>query len=185
VGYDPNQNKNVSTALYYGLYSDTGQLSEIYFEADRQMRDSLDYDREVMEMMTTSNLTREELKIAGEALLEHTYNDTYRYALVPTRNCDPNLLGVICDLVNQAATIDACVAYNETSIGYKLSVRSSKNAEAAKLIEALVEGIGTGGGHANKAGGMIMKRMIQKLYQSADIYEILDQRMKAYMEKKD
>ena len=180
-GYDANANIHVATALYYGLYSDTGQFSEIYSAQDKTMRDELKIDREVMDEMVTSNLSRRELCIAGEALRDHIYNGEYRYALVSTEPCDPNLLGVICDLVNQVATIDACVVYNETATGYKLSVRCAKQVGASRLADALTKDIGTGGGHANKAGGMIMKKLIQSHYGKMDIADILNRRMQDYM----
>lgn len=180
-GYDANANIHVATALYYGLYSDTGQFSEIYSVQDKTMRDELKIDREVMDEMVTSNLSRRELCIAGEALRDHFYNGEYRYALVSTEPCDPNLLGVICDLVNQVATIDACVVYNETATGYKLSVRCAKQVGASRLADALTKDIGTGGGHANKAGGMIMKKLIQSHYGKMDIADILNRRMQDYM----
>ena len=145
------------------------------------MRDELKIDREVMDEMVTSNLSRRELCIAGEALRDHIYNGEYRYALVFTEPCDPNLLGVICDLVNQVATIDACVVYNETATGYKLSVRCAKQVGASRLADALTKDIGTGGGHANKAGGMIMKKLIQSHYGKMDIADILNRRMQDYM----
>lgn len=76
--------------------------------------------------------------------------------LLHTKPCDPNLLGVISDMVNCVATVDCCVVYNETPIGYKMSVRSAKkNLPASDLAEKVSCGIGAGGGHANKAGGMI------------------------------
>ncbi len=179
IGYEVNEHQKVSTALYYGLYSDTGELSEIYHPADRQMRDSLLVDRESLEEMIHANLLREELQIAGEALTDYFYDEEWRFALLHTRPCDPNLLGVISDLVSCVATIDYCVVYNETPIGYKLSVRSAKKELAAStLADAVTRGLGTGGGHYNKAGGMIMKQMIARQYPSEEIEQILRRRLK-------
>ena len=118
AGYPVNANWQVATALYYGLYSDTSSLSEIYYPADRQMRDSLRINRECLDEMIHANLQREDLEIAGEALTHYYYDEEKRFALLHTKPCDPNLLGVISDMVNCVATVDCCVVYNETPIGY-------------------------------------------------------------------
>lgn len=178
AGFAVNDDIRVATALYYGLYSDTGELSEIYHPMDKEMRDSLRIDRERVEQMIHANLLREELQIAGEALTNYYYDETLRFALLRTKPCDPNLLGVISDLVNHVATIDYCVVYNETPIGYKLSVRSAKKAlSASALVEHISSGLGSGGGHINKAGGMIMKQMLARQYPEEDIEQILRRRM--------
>lgn len=178
AGYDVNTDSRVATALYYGLYSDTGQLSEIYHPRDRRMRDSLQIDRELLEMMVNSNLSRQELGIAGEALTRYYYDAEHCFAIVKTRPCDPNLLGVISDLVIQVATIDVCVVYNETAIGYKLSVRSSKKRiEASLLIDRVTAEIGSGGGHKNKAGGFILRKSFRKMYPKREFSEVLRERI--------
>lgn len=182
AGYDVNENSRVSTALYYGLYSDTGQLSEIYHPKDRSMRDSLQIDRELLEMMTNSNLSRHELEIAGEALTRYYYDENYCFAVVKTRPCDPNLLGVISDLVIQVATIDLCVVYNETAIGYKMSVRSNqKRVKASCLAESISGEMGSGGGHVNKAGGFILRKRFREIYPEQDFEEVLQKRIRQYM----
>ena len=182
VGYAVNEDRKVATALYYGLYSDTGELSEIYYPADRQMRDSLKIDRECVEQMIHANLLREELQIAGEALADYYYDEKLRFALLHTKPCDPNLLGVISDLVNCVATIDYCVVYNENPIGYKMSVRSTNmNLPASDLAEYVSRGIGSGGGHINKAGGMIMKQMLALQYPQTEVEQILRERLQQYI----
>ncbi len=114
-----------------------------------------------------------------KALTDYYYDEEWRFALLHTRPCDPNLLGVISDLVSCVATIDYCVVYNETPIGYKLSVRSAKKElSASTLADAVTRGLGTGGGHYNKAGGMIMKQMIARQYPSEEIEQILRRRLK-------
>ena len=86
--------------------------------------------------MIHANLQREDLEIAGEALTHYHYDEEKRFALLHTKPCDPNLLGVISDMVNCVATVDCCVVYNETPIGYKMSVRSAKkNLPASDLAE--------------------------------------------------
>lgn len=182
AGYDANQNTNVATALYYGLYSDTGQLSEIYSDGDRKMRDSLQIDTELFMMMINSNLSRKELQIAGEALTKYYYNEKLHFAIVKTKPCDPNLLGVISDMVIQAAGIDLCVVYSETSIGYKLSVRTSqKTLAASTLAENICASVGSGGGHRNKAGGFVHRELLSQQHVGQAFSEFLKMRIRNYI----
>ena len=89
---------------------------------------------------------------------------------------------MISDLVNCVATIDYCVVYNENPIGYKMSVRSTNmNLPASDLAEYVSRGSGSGGGHINKAGGMIMKQMLAKQYPQAEIEEVLRKRLQQYI----
>lgn len=173
-GFDVNRDIELATALFYGLYSDTGCLSEIYQPMDRKLRDYLEIDRSVMDELVNSNLTRQELQIAGEALSQYVYDENLQCAIIRTRACDPNLLGVINDLAIQADTITLSVVYSETSIGYKFSVRSNLNeARASGVAQYISEGIGTGGGHVNKAGGFILKKLQEEKYPGKDFEQIL------------
>lgn len=184
MGYDVNKKRNVATALFFGLFTDTGNLSEIFHEADKEMRDSLVVDRGIVELMVNSNLSREELAIAGEALSDYFYDENYRFAVLRTKPCDPNLLGVISDLVNQVSSIDTCVVYNETPIGYKLSLRSSlPHCEANGMALAVTEQIGSGGGHANKAGGFIMKKMFRAVYGTRAFETVICIRLRKYLDE--
>ncbi|MCH5264685.1 MAG: DHH family phosphoesterase [Lachnospiraceae bacterium] len=189
AGYDVRENRNAATALYYGLYSDTGQLSEIYHPKDREMRDCLTadgqiIDRETVETMINSNLSMKELKIAGRALSNYYYDEEYQFAVMRTEACDPNMLGVISDLVIQVAGIDVCVVYNETPIGYKMSLRTCrKHMKASKLASYISDGIGSGGGHNTKAGGFILKKIFLEAYPDCLFGEMLQKRLRVYMKE--
>ena len=41
AGLNPNDNRLLATALYYGLYTDTNRLSEVSHPLDRDMMDTL------------------------------------------------------------------------------------------------------------------------------------------------
>ena len=47
-GYDPNENKLLATALYYGIYTDTNRLSEVWHPIDRDMLDLLSYNKSII-----------------------------------------------------------------------------------------------------------------------------------------
>ena len=76
--------------------------------------------------------------------------------MVQAKPCDPNILGFISDLLLQADGVDTCVVFCKMPSGLKLSVRSCVAAvRAAELLEYIIENIGSGGGHMQKAGGYI------------------------------
>lgn len=152
------ENSKLSTALYYGLMTDTGNFTEELHPLDYDMKDSLHFDQTVITRLINSNISIKELEIAGLALIKHIYNDDHRYAIVHCAPCDPNILGIISDLVIQVDKIDTCLVYNDTDDGFKLSVRSCiKEVRANELVQYITEGIGSGGGHHDKAGGFILK----------------------------
>lgn len=157
-GFSFRDRMELGTALYYGLYSDTNQFSEIYHPLDMQLRDSVPFDKDMISLFRNSNLSLEEMEITGVAMIQHVYNEQYRYDIVKTRPCDPNILGFISDFVMQVDGVDSCVVYNHQEDGIKFSVRSClKEVHANELAAYLGGNIGSGGGHSEKAGGFLIK----------------------------
>lgn len=176
-----NSHPNIATALYYGLYTDTSQLSEIYHPADKDMRDSLEYNQSTIFRLIHSNISLNELQIAGYALTDFQYSDTYRFSVIMTNPCDPNILGVISDFALQVDTIDTCVVYNRLEKDYKLSIRSCvKEIRANELAWFLTDGIGSGGGHINKSGGFIFEKDFLRLHPDGDMNSYLYHKMEEY-----
>jgi len=155
-GYDPNENKLLATALYYGLYCDTNRLSEVYHPIDRDMLDSLSYNKSIITEMSNSNISLDELKITGKAILNYEYHQSNKYLIIEAEPCDPSILAVISDFALETVGVDVCLAYYASQYEVKFSVRScSKEVHANELAAFLAEGIGGGGGHMLKAGGTI------------------------------
>lgn len=180
-GFDISEDINLSTALYYGLYSDTNQFEEIFHPLDKDMRDSLDKNDTLLFRLMNTNLSMRELEIASHALSEKFYDEAYRFSVIPAQQCDPNILGIISDFVIQVEEVDTCLAYNPNPGGYKLSVRSCiKEVKANEMASFLCEGIGNGGGHLTKAGGFIAANSFQKVYPEGEIFDVLCQRMREY-----
>lgn len=151
-----NTNLRIATALYYGLYSDTNGFNELKHPADKDLRDLTVYDEILINILKNSNLSLDEMKIAGDALKHYRYNEKYKFAVVESKPCDPNILGFISDLLLQVDSVDTCIVYNRRQSGIKLSVRSCINdVRANEMTEFIVDGCGSGGGHAQKAGGYI------------------------------
>lgn len=181
--FDFTKEKHLGTALYYGLFSDTNQFSEIYNPLDMDMRDSVPYEKSLINLFRNSNLTLKELEIAGIAMLRYIFNDDYCYAIIKSQPCDPNILGLISDFLIQVEEIHTCVVYNERKDGYKLSVRSCiKEVNASELAVFLTAGIGSGGGHREKAGGFLSKKLYEKAYPTLHTEAYFSQKMNEYFD---
>ena len=178
--------KELGTALYYGLYSDTNQFSEIYHPLDMQLRDSVPFDKDLIGLFRNSNLSLEEMEIAGVAMIQHVYNEKYRYDIVKTRPCDPNILGFISDFVMQVDGVDSCVVYNHQEDGIKFSVRSClKNVYANELASYLGGEIGSGGGHSEKAGGFLIKSKYERRTEVFEPEKYFCEKLNAYYSGKE
>lgn len=179
--YEVNNDISVATALYYGLYMDSNQLSEITHPLDRDMVDFLRYDRNLINKLRYANFSLGDLEIAGIAIIRHSYIDKHRLAIVNSKPCDPNILGFIGDLMVQVDNVDVCIVFNECAGGYKLSIRSCVlDVAANELAGYITEGIGNGGGHIDKAGGFIDHNRFDELYNGNSIEAYLMMRMDEY-----
>ncbi len=183
-GLDVNADSKLATALYYGLMTDTNNFTEISHPMDKDLRDDVQFERSMITRFRNANLSLKELKIAGLALIGYDYNETYRYAVVEAKPCDPNVLGIISDLVLEVDSVETCLVYSVLSFGIKISVRSCmKEVRASELAEFITAGIGSGGGHLEKAGGFIqMELMCAKFPDRTNIKEFLKWRMEDYFD---
>lgn len=185
-GYDVNRNKKVATALYYGLFMDTGGFAEIVHPLDRDMVDALQPDRQIINKLKNTNLSLQELETAGIALIRHLCDKKNRYALVKAHPCDPNILGLISDLLLQVNDVELCVVYNELPFGYKLSVRSCRtDVKANEFAEYITKNIGNGGGHTDKAGGFINKEKFEKKHGDMTMDQYMLEIQREYFESYD
>ena len=182
-GLDPNENKLVATALYYGLYTDTNRLSEVSHPIDRDMLDSLNYNKSIVTEMSNSNISLNELQITGKAILNYEYHESNKYLVIEAEPCDPSILGVISDFALETEGVDVCLAYFVGNYEVKISVRScSREVYANELAAFLAEGVGGGGGHTLKAGGTIKPELLdrpakqyleERLEQYYDTYDVI------------
>lgn len=179
--FNINENPSLATALYYGMYMDTNCFSEIKHPLDLDMIEYLHPLDYVIRQLKYSNITEEDLEIAGKALLRYEKVESIGCAIARTSSCDSNLLGLISDLILQADTIFTCIVYHKTTDGYRFSVRScQRDARADDIISFLTERIGDGGGHKRKAGGYIKNDLFLNAYPKYDIKRYLICRMKEY-----
>lgn len=184
--YDIKENENLQTALYYGLYMDTGQLMEIFNPKDKDLRDSMRFDFLLLKRLQNCNMSMKELGIVANSIINCVQNTKERYVIVHAQPCDANILGVISDLVLQVSEVDVCIVFNELSDGIKLSVRSCvREMQACHLAEFLTKEMGSGGGHLSKAGGFISKVKYKAVYCELAIEQYFQKRMDEYIESYD
>ena len=182
-GFDVNSVASLGTALYYGLYTDTNQFSELYNPLDMDMREALQIDKSLITLFRNSNLSLRELEIAGIAMIRYSYNDDYEFAVIKSQPCDPNILGLISDFLLQVDAIKTCVVFNEVPDGYKFSVRSCiKEVNASELAAFLAQHMGSGGGHYEKAGGFISRWRYEKNYPTLHTEAYFNNRMTQYFD---
>ncbi len=185
-GYDVNEDITVATALYYGMFMDSNELSELRHPLERDMMDYLRYDKRLINRLIHSNFSLQEMEIAGIALIRFSYDENKRLSIIHSKPCDPNILGIIGDLVLKVDNIDVNIIYNERSDGYKLSLRSCAPEIGVNDMAAfLTEGIGNGGGHYEKAGGFISKKQYKEKYGELNIETYFLNRINDYYEKFD
>lgn len=178
-----NDNSNLCTALYYGLYTDTNQFSEIHHPSDKDMRDEIPYNNNLIRLLNNSNISLKELEIAGIALIRTIHNDDYNYAIIKSQPCDPNILGLISDFLLQVDEVWTCVVYMQNHAGYKFSVRSCiKEVHANELAAFIASDIGSGGGHIQKAGGFIPISKYEEKYPTLHSEAYFSEKMNEYFE---
>lgn len=162
-----NENQKLATALYYGLFTDTGGLEEIYHEKDMELRDNAQFDSALITKLRNANISIEELETAGAALLRCDYNEQYRFAIVKSGPCDPNVLGLISDMVLEVDAVNVCLVFSVLPNGVKLSIRScDEDIKANELAAKICMGMGSGGGHHIKAGGFLQMGLLTKEYET-------------------
>ncbi|GHS89913.1 hypothetical protein FACS189487_11020 [Campylobacterota bacterium] len=153
-GFDFAANKRVLTALYYGLFSDTNELSEMRHPLDRDLADAHGVDKALIKRLKYSALTTDELSVVARTL--DSSRPIERIGLLRSEPCDANLLGFTSDIARQVDRYDCCVVYAPLENGYKLSIRSTTHETMAhELARFITDRVGSGGGSVEKAGGYI------------------------------
>ena len=185
-GIDINADRDLATALYYGLMTDTSDFTEISHPSDRDLRDIAVFNKALITLFRNSNLSIEELRIAGDALKNTNVDEARSYGIVEAGPCDSNILGIISDMFLEVDGVNCCVVYNILPSGVKYSVRSCvKEVKACELAAFLAEDLGGGGGHLVKAGGFLKKDLIVKTgvnYEREALGRFIASRMNEYFD---
>lgn len=147
----------IATLLGFGIYQDTGALSEKVTNLDSEYKSYLNpiMDQALYNELIHSSFTFNDMKLFSKAL-ENI--DQYRQIVFCQVDVnDDNMLGNISDILSEISDIDIVVAYSVRKFGVKLSIRSyNKLINAVDIVHHLTRNfLAKGGGHLNKAGGFI------------------------------
>lgn len=79
-------------------------------------------------------------------------------------SCPDALIAIVSDFILALAEVEIAVVFSSWEDGIKLSVRSEDpHVHAGELIRQALAGIGSGGGHAAMAGGLIRQEQVPEL----------------------
>jgi nanoRNase/pAp phosphatase (c-di-AMP/oligoRNAs hydrolase) len=146
----------VATALLYGIYMDTDDLTRGASTLDIDMFYRL-YplsDISLIVELRGNEISVEDLGLYADAFKSVEIYDEIGFLRLESAN--DSLLGAAGDIIVSVAGVNISVAYARRPKGIKLSVRCvTPRANAVDLVLRLVEGVGKGGGHNHMAGGFI------------------------------
>jgi phosphoglycolate phosphatase len=168
----------ISSALYYGLYTDTNGLAEVRHPLDRDLAEQ-PYDVGMVRLLVNSAVSPEELQIIAETLSSKEMFE--KIGLFCAAPCDANLLGFTSDIAKQVAGIDCCVVCCLQKNGIKLSIRSvAREIMSSEIAAYLCKGVGSGGGNIEKAGGFMSFSAIEKVAEGIAPLDYLRSKLAEY-----
>lgn len=149
--------REVATALMIGINMDTALLTRQVSKEDIQAYANL-YARADVRLENSilrNSIQTRDLEFYRHALANVQIRDKVAFCWFP-EGCNQNLLGILGDFfiaLEEAEFVVLC-ARNDGVIN--VSVRSEREDwNASRVVQAALDGIGFGGGHADMAGGII------------------------------
>jgi nanoRNase/pAp phosphatase (c-di-AMP/oligoRNAs hydrolase) len=149
--------REVATALMIGINMDTALLTrqvsrddiqayaELYSMADMRLENSI----------LRNSIQTKDLEFYRHALSNVDVHDHVAFCWFPG-GCNQNLLGILGDFFISLQEVEFVVLCARNGGVINVSVRSEREGwNASRAVQAALEGIGFGGGHADMAGGMI------------------------------
>ena len=148
---------DAATALLYGLKMDTQQFTRGVTGRDV---DAFGFllpfaDEEKLAALVRNTLEFQDLRAYGAAIENIRVFGKFGFSHIPF-SCPDAMIAILADFVLSLIEVEVAVLYCDRSDGMKFSVRSERDdVDAGKLIRQALEGLGSGGGHAIMAGGLI------------------------------
>ncbi|MDA3940155.1 MAG: DHH family phosphoesterase [Spirochaetia bacterium] len=148
----------VATALLYGIFMDTDNLTRGVSELDINMFYHL-YSISDINLITElkgNQISSKDLQDYAKAF--KTVEVYGEVGFLYLDNGNDSLLGASSDIVITITGVNVVVAYSPRAEGYKFSTRSiNREIKANDLVRFILEGRGFGGGHNSMAGGFLPK----------------------------
>lgn len=154
---DIKMDRDVATALMYGIKVDTANLTRGVSDLDLNMFYALYNmcDMDVINSLETSTIEFEDLDAYANAIKSIRIYDNISFANTGN-HCPEPLIASIADFMMLISGINVCVVYSIKVDGIKISVRCPKAVfDAGRLTNDALLGIGSGGGHPTMAGGFV------------------------------
>lgn len=148
--------RNVATALLYGIKTDTMGLSRGVSQEDVEIYNRLfsKSDLDIIRSLEHCSLKFEDLRAYANAINSIKVYDNISFANTG-ENCPEALIATISDFMLDLVEVDFTVVYSMKEDGVKFSVRSSGGLDAGRITNEALSGFGSGGGHAAMAGGFV------------------------------
>ena len=149
--------RNTATALLYGIKMDTLQFSRGVTPLDIAMFAFLHplIDPDKMKNLECNNMEFHDLRAYGAAIEHIKVYDKVGFSYIPFA-CPDALIATISDFILSLEEVQISVIFAYRPDGIKFSVRSEiAQVHAGNLIHKALAGLGSGGGHAAMAGGLI------------------------------
>lgn len=163
LGCKPDQ--DTATALLYGLKMDTLQFTRGVTDFDIAMFRFLFplCDMETLTRLERNNIEFNDLKAYGAAIERIEIYGRVGISDVPFP-CPDALVAILSDFILALQEVEVAIVFSHREDGLKFSVRSEDpRVHAGHLVHDALEGFGSGGGHAEMAGGMIPKENVPLL----------------------
>jgi len=155
--------RNVATALLYGIFMDTDNLTRGVSELDIDMFYRL-YGLSNISLIT--ELKGNQISINDLSDYAKAFSSVEIYGEIGflyLDNSNDSLLGAASDIVITIAGVNIVVAYSPREKGYKFSVRSiNKKIKASELVRNILKDVGFGGGHSSMAGGFLPRENLEE-----------------------
>ncbi|MBP9997581.1 MAG: DHH family phosphoesterase [Lachnospiraceae bacterium] len=148
---------SIATCLLWGIKMDTLNLTREVSAKDVDAFCKLygKYDKNVMNHLENSNMELDDLKAFGQAINNIFVLADMALSYVPF-DCPDGLIALLAEFILGVSDLELVVVFSLRKNGIKMSVRSiMPYLHAGDFAERVVEGIGTGGGHAMFAGAFI------------------------------
>ena len=156
---------DTATALLYGIKMDTMQFSRGVTPLDISMFAYLYplIDNTKMKNLESNNMEFNDLRAYGAAIEHIKVFNTIGFSYIPFP-CPDALIATISDFILSLKEVQVSIIFSYRTDGYKFSVRSEvADIHAGELIHTVLKNLGSGGGHAGMAGGLIPKENLTLL----------------------
>ncbi len=148
--------RKIATALVYGIFMDTDNLTRGVASLDIDMFYSLysQTDIALINDLKGNQITRDDLVDYATAF--STVEVYGELGFLRLDNANDSLLGTASDIVTTISGVNVVVSYSIRDSGIKFSTRSiNGKIKANDLVRFILDGIGFGGGHDSMAGGFL------------------------------